>query len=332
MVSKATIDYREHDRQIWEEELDEFVPDRVFDAHCHLFQKADFTELSEFGRGRKDVDIATLRAWGRALYPGRTHSFLLLGTPIPGIDVDAHVRTVTAQLEDEPDIRHFRVVTPTCDLAKVEEDLQAPNFIGLKPYRTFSVTGDIAECRIHEYLLHEQMELANDRGLWVTLHLSKHHGCADADNLNDLEEFTTRRYPNIRWILAHCARSFTYWPIRQAIERLRDMPNIHYDLSAVTDLRPHLTLFSEEDTSRLFYGSDAVAAAYFHGQYPALGRAWQYLQTDEIPMKFPHCDGRPILSVYEQLLSMKHAAEIAGLSREQVEGIFWNNATTALGI
>jgi len=332
VIEKTTIDYREHDRQIWEEELDAFVPDRVFDAHCHLFQKADFDEISEFAKGRKDVDIAALRAWGATLYPERTHSFLLLGTPLPGINVDAHVRTVTAQLRNEPHIRHFRVVTPKCALAKIEQDLKTPGFIGLKPYRTFSVTGDIAQCRIHEFLLHEQMELANDKGLWVTMHLSKYHGCADAENLADLEEFTTKRYPNIKWILAHCARSFTYWPIRQAIERLRDMPNIHYDLSAVTDMRPHLTLFTKEDTRRLFYGSDAVAAAYFHGGYPALGRAWQYLVTDTSDIHFPHCDGRPILSVYEQLLSMKHAAEIAELSREQIEGIFWNNATTALGL
>jgi glutamate-1-semialdehyde 2,1-aminomutase len=129
----------------------------------------------------------------------------------------------------------------------------------------FSVTGDVAQCRIHEFLPHEQMELANELGLWVTMHLSRHHGCADENNLDDLQDFTTRRYPNIKWILAHCARSFTYWPIRQAINRLRDMPNIWYDLSALTDVRPFITLFSNESTKRLFFGSDGVDSTYFHG-------------------------------------------------------------------
>ena len=27
------------DRQIWEEELSEFVPEKIFDAHCHLYRK-----------------------------------------------------------------------------------------------------------------------------------------------------------------------------------------------------------------------------------------------------------------------------------------------------
>ena len=35
------MDYSESDREFWEEELADFVPQRVFDAHCHLFDAAD---------------------------------------------------------------------------------------------------------------------------------------------------------------------------------------------------------------------------------------------------------------------------------------------------
>jgi hypothetical protein len=49
-------------------------------------------------------------------------------------------------------------------------------------------------------------------------------------------------------------------------------------------------------------------------------------------LQFPHCDGRPILVIYEQLLSMKQAAEIAELSSDDIEDIFWRNATEALKI
>jgi len=176
------------------------------------------------------------------------------------------------------------------------------------------------------------MEIANERGLWMTIHLSRHHGCADYHNLDDLEEYTTTRYPNIKWLLAHCAQSFTYWPMQNAVERLRDLRNIHYDTSAVTDVRPYITLLKKEDTKRVFWGSDSVGAAFFHGYYAALGRSWQHLDADKSGLKFPHCDGRPILSVYEQLLSLMFAAEIVELSREEIEGIFWRNATMALGI
>ena len=46
-----------------------------------------------------------------------------MGTPLVGIDIDAHVRTVVKELTDEPNIRHFRVVTPKCELSNIHEQL-----------------------------------------------------------------------------------------------------------------------------------------------------------------------------------------------------------------
>lgn len=336
-MAEAPIDVRDSDRQIWEQELDDFVPMRVLDAHCHFFTRAHFRPNSPYigkdkGRGmRTDVDLNKLDEWAAAVYPGRQMFYLILGTPLPGIIVDQHVSYVVEQIKDKPHIRHNRVVTPACKIEDIERDVKAHGFVGLKPYRLF-VEDDIHQCRIERFLSHEQMELANDMGLWVTMHLSRYDGCADEQNLADLEDYTTKRYPNIKWILAHCARSFTYWPIRQAVDRLRAMPNIWYDLAAVTDPRPFVTLFTKEDHRRLFFGADAVFAAYFHGCYQALGRSWQHFDADQSDLNWPHCDGRPILAVYEQLMSMKFAAEVAGFSRDQIEDIFWRNATTALGI
>ena len=64
----------------------------------------------------------------------------------------------------------------------------------------------------------------------------------------------------------------------------------------------------------------------------SLGRAWCVINTDQSSLRFPHCDGRPILAIYEQLLAMKHAAEIVGLSLSDIEDIFWKNAESAFGV
>ena len=331
-MGQGTIDYRDCDRQTWEEELADFVPDRIFDAHIHCFWNSNLATPSQQTSTWHDSDLSTLNGWAKVLYPGRRIQYLVLGTPARGIDIAKHVQSVKQEIEGRSGIRHHRAVTPSCKIEDIERDLKHPHFTGLKPYRTFSVSGDIHQCRIHEFLPHEQMELANHHGLWVTMHLSRFHGCADGYNLDDLAEYTTKRYPNIKWLLAHCARSFTYWPIRHAVEKLRDMPNIHYDTSAVTDVRPYITLLTKEDPKRIFWGTDGVDAAFFHGHYAALGRSWQHFDTDQSALQFPHCDGRPILAVYEQLVSLRQAAEIAQLSRDQIEGIFWRNAVTALGI
>ena len=183
-MSQIYIDYRDSDRQIWEEELGEFVPSRMLDAHIHCYRLCDYPEGPPDWKGPPnlrggDHDLETLNRCAEVLYPGRRMQYLILGTPSPGIDVARHTESVRRDLEEVAGVRHHRLVTPACDLEEIERDLENPRFIGLKPYRTYSVTGDIAQCRIHEFLPHEQMELADERGWWVTMHLSRFHGCAD---------------------------------------------------------------------------------------------------------------------------------------------------------
>jgi len=324
------ISYSEHDQQIWEEELSDFVPDKVFDAHIHLFNPEHVPPGDECHWSYVDLD--TIEQWAQRLYPGRETHFLVLGTPVVDIDVAAHNAWGVDQVQRDPQSRLNRLVTPACTADTIRKDVAQQGVTGLKPYRIYSVTGDIQQCDIPDFLTHEQLEVADELGLWVTMHLSRYHGCADEHNLRDLTEFTTRRYPNIKWILAHCARSFTYWPIREAIARLKDLPNIWYDVSAVTDIRPMITLFSQERIDRILYGSDGVDATYFRGKYVALGRSWQSLNMASSQIQFPHCDGRPILAIYEQLLCMKQAAEIAGLSAGDIDRLFWKNAQDLFGI
>jgi len=323
-------EYTESDRQVWEEDLASFVPMKIFDAHIHLWSDI-LLPPDDPNRGSSPTwDMPTTVEVNQTIFPGREIGYLILGNPFPGCDVDAQSRFFAEQMKLNKNSRVHRLVTPACRVEDIRADIETLGFTGLKPYRIFSTTGDIDQCRIHEFLTHEQMELANDLGLWVTMHLSRQHGCADEYNLKDLEEYTNNRYPKIKWILAHCARAFTYWPLRQSIDRLRDMPNIWYDSSAVTDFMPHYTLFKKEDHRRIMFGTDNLVANAWHGKYVAMGRFWYQMGT---PQPTPdHTDARPVLSVYEQLLCMKHAAEIAELSPSQIEDIFFNNAQAALGL
>ncbi|MAR37627.1 MAG: hypothetical protein CL715_04800 [Chloroflexi bacterium] len=177
------------------------------------------------------------------------------------------------------------------------------------------------------------MELANDLGIWITLHMAKQDGCGDKENLKNLEEFTTKKYPKIKWILAHVARSFTYRPIEKAIDTLKNLPNIWYDLSAVTDVRPFITLFKNEDHKRIFYGTDGIESASFHGAYTAYGHFHYQIETDKLEsLNFSHTSNRPIISLYEQLISIKQASIICEMNGEQIEDVFWRNAVREFNI
>jgi len=332
-MTNKLIDYREHDKNFWYEELEEWVPKRIYDCHIHMLNNSLIDDSSEHKNVFPDADLEGLRGWHNTVFPNRDVNNLFLGRPALGTRINEYNDFLYKQINGNPLTRAHRLTTPSDSLEDIESDIKNKGFQGLKVYRMYSVTGDMANCTIEEFLPHEQLELANELGLWVTLHMSREDGCGDEKNLKDLTEFTTKRYPNIKWILAHIARSFTYRPIQRGIDTLKNLPNIWYDLSAVTDIRPYITLFSEENHERIFYGTDAVESVSFHGAYTAYGHAHQQVETDNISsLKFVHTTNRPVICLYEQLIAMKQASIICELDKNQLEDIFWKNAVREFNI
>ena len=133
--------------------------------------------------------------------------------------------------------------------------------------------------------------------------------------------------------MAHVARSFTYRPIQRGIDTVKNLPNIWYDLSAVTDIRPFITLFKNENHKRFFYGTDGIESVSFHGSYTTFAHAHNQIETDKIEsLKFLHTTNRPVVCLYENLLAIKQAAIVCELNREQIEDIFWKNAVREFNV
>ena len=220
MLTKEHIDYRKDDQEIWESELESWVPQRVYDCHMHMLDNSLIAEGTKYRDLYPDTDFETAQAWHNLVLPGRETHFLMLGRPATGTDVYGHNTFMHREMQSDPLSRRNRLTMPSDTPEEIERDVKERGFIGLKVYRFYSVTGDMKDCRIHEFLPHEQMEVASELGLWVTMHLSRAGG-GDEENLRDLEEYTTKRYPGIRWILAHCARSFVYWQMERGIGRLK---------------------------------------------------------------------------------------------------------------
>ena len=126
------MDYTDFDREFWEEEPAESVPRRVFAAHCHLFDPADMLPDTP-PTTRSYADLETLRAWRRLMFPGRRMNYLLLGMPKVGIDVEKHSAMLAQQAALDPGSSANRLVTPTCDTRRIEEDVERAGFIGRKP-------------------------------------------------------------------------------------------------------------------------------------------------------------------------------------------------------
>ena len=303
------------DREIWYDELEEFVPQKIFDAHTHLWNNRYCPADTIWS----NTDFARLDEFSRMIFPGREISYQLLGTPVAGLDIDGYHRFMAEEIAKSPCHIGSTIVTPEMTPEYLDDVIRKYHFSGLKPYRLYAA--DPANCRITDYLPESLIEVADANKLCITMHMSRFDGIADKDNLADFKYFTSR-YKNVRWILAHCARAFNAYTLEKNIFELRDMPNIFYDLSAVCDCRSHYLLFKHEELSRIMFGTDNIDAGGVHGNYITWGRGWQYFPG----MDVPHCRKDATYVCYESLRSIKQAADMAGLNRVDIENIFYGNA------
>lgn len=303
------------DREIWYEELEDFVPKKIFDAHVHLWDNKFVSQETNW----MNTDFERLDAFSKALFPGREIGYQLLGTPVVGLDLEGYHQFMAQEIAKSPHRVGSTIVTPQMTPEYLDEVIKKYGFTGLKPYRLYAE--DPANCRIADYLPESLIEVANANKLCITMHMSRFDGIADKENLEDFRVFTAK-YPNVRWILAHCARAFNAYTLEKNIFALRDMENLYYDLSAVCDCRSHYLLFKHEKLSRIMFGTDNVDAGGVHAKYITWGKGWQYFTG----MDVPHCRKDSTYVCYESLRSIKQAADMAGLSKSDIEDLFYNNA------
>ena len=328
----------ELDRRIWDEELEGFCPSRIFDVHTHSYRwEFNLDPLRDQGPYRKigehfpNADWQALVDCDRRLMPGREVDRLIFPFPFsPDCDFAASNQFVAEQAPRHTKSGALMLVHPSMSAEYVEQQVRAHGFLGLKPYRTYSSTGDTVECRIADFLPRHQIEVAHRLGLIVMMHLSKRDAIADPENIADVLELTGE-YNRSQWILAHCARSYSAWAIEQAAPYLRDLDNVWYDTSSVCESDAFDALFSTIGVERVLYGSDDAPVGITRGKYIAFGKAWAFLSESNQGLDLSHCDGRMTFTRYEQLRAMRRAALRARLTGEQIEDLFYSTAMRLLG-
>lgn len=333
-----TIELNDLDCRIWQEELEEFVPKRVFDVHTHAYRWAFNTDphkdeggdYSAVGRDFPEADWAALELCDRLLMPGREVHRLVFPFPFsPSCDFHSSNEFVIKQTQQDAASAALMVVHPSMSADFLDAEVERSGFLGFKPYRTYSTTGDAAQCRITDFLPKHQIEVAHRRGLIIMMHLSKRDAIADPQNIDDLE-LLTGQYPDAIWILAHCARSYSSWAIEKAAKRLRTFPNVYYDTSSVCDTDAFDALYSGVGIERVMYGSDDIPVGVMRGKYITFGFAWCFLSEENHSLALAHADPRMTFTRYEQLRGMRRAARRVGLTQKQVGMLFYDTAAALI--
>jgi len=320
------------DRRIWAQELDDFVPQTVFDAHTHIYLWAFNTDPDRdtgpyklIGRDFPEVSWALADAVDAALMPGRRVERLAFPMPFPEpCDFDASNAYVAEQSALAPGSACLMLVHPGMTAAQIEAAVRDKGLIGLKPYFNYARAPDRAEASITDFLPEHQIAVADRFGLIVMMHLSKRAAIADPDNIAEINRLS-EAYPRARWILAHCARSYSAWAIEAAATSIRGLPNVWYDTSTVCESDAFDALYTGVGLDRVMYGSDDMIGP-MRGKYITFGHAWSHLSRENHDMRLGHCDPRMTYIRYEQLRAMKRGARQIGLSQAQRNALFHDTA------
>lgn len=328
MKSTREIHLTEHDRVIYEEEIRPFLPARIIDAHTHLIQNRFHPRIEEtmplaLDPMLGDVDMARMKAWWRALLPDSEVSGMLMGFPTADVDIDSENRFV-AESATAAGMPFAMMVRPDMDLEVLESDIRRLRPNVLKPYMCFVKNTEPATASITELIPEGQIALADKYGLAIMLHVAKARGMADEENLRDITRLVSS-YPNCNFILAHCGRCFIIPNMEITLRALPRARNLWLDTSAVCDLGVFMTLLRGYDRSKVLFGTDLVTAAAFRGSYARLGMSWHLLTSDMVarPKGMPD---RSTFAVYESLAALCHAMRFCGISEQERNGIFHDNA------
>lgn len=321
------------DRRIWEEELNEFVPQRVFDVHTHIYRWAFNTDPQKetgpywklLGESWSNSTWDLMDQVDAQLMPGRKVQRLSFPFPFAPCDFQASNEFVSEQTTGHAGSGALMLVRPGMAPDDVEAQIEQHGFLGFKPYRFYSSTGDAVNCRITDFMPEELIEIAHRRGLLIMMHISKRDAIGDPENIRDIVRLS-EQYPGCRWILAHCARSYSAWAIERAAHALRDLPNVWYDTSSVCESDAFDALYSGVGHERVMYGSDDIPVGVLRGKYIAFGFAWSYLSPSNHDMSLAHCESQMTFTRYEQLRAMRRAAKRVGMTRQQNEDLFYNTA------
>jgi glutamate-1-semialdehyde 2,1-aminomutase len=334
MTMPFTLPLNDVDRRIWEEELAEFVPKQVFDVHTHLYRWAFNLDPNKengayhalLGKDYADATLEMADAIDAALMPGcEVHR---LSFPFPfqhPCDFAGSNAFVAAETAKDPASRALMLVHPGMTAEDIERDVERYGFLGLKPYRFYSATGDAVDCRMTDFLPEHQIAVADRRGLLIMMHIAKRDAIADRENLADISRLCDT-YPNARWILAHCARSYSAWAIEKAAATLRRLKNVWYDTSSVCESDAMDALYTAVGSDRVMYGSDDIPVGVLRGKYISFGFAWAYLSEKNHALDLSHCEQRMTFTRYEQLRAMRRAARRLGMTKAQNQALFHDTA------
>lgn len=311
--------------------LQVFLPEKIFDAHAHIYNNDIVNNGDPMCRNYSSADIERFKKEQEILYGDRN----VRGMFLPWPDRDLRNREkrnnynnwIAENLNRNPDCVAEIFVLPEDTTEDIENLLIHKNFKGIKCYFNVSATDKGPNAEISDFLPESAWEVANKKGLAITLHLVKEKSFADEQNIKYIIEMATK-YPNAKLILAHCARAFAPWTILENLSSIKDFKNIYYDISAICEPASIFQVIKIAGVKKVMWGSD-YPGDRMRGRPFSCGNTFTWISADELPenVYFPSS-----LTCLESLFAFYQTSLMMDLSKKDIEDIFYNNAIEIFNI
>lgn len=338
----ALFEVTAHDREIYEKELRDFLPEHILDVHCHLW-KNQFNDLKQYAVGdpkrcvtwpslvATENPIEDLLETYELLFPGKDMKALVFAGGDPSAANNSYVAD-SAQKVGFPALYYSH---PQESADAVEYQIRRGHMLGVKSYL------DLApkylperEIRIFDFFPKHQLERLNEMGAIVMLHIPRPGRLKDPVNLAQIIAIK-KEFPNIRLIIAHIGRAYTKEDVGNAFDVLSEVPDLMFDFCANCCEYAITELLRNTGSTHAMFGMDMpILRMRTHrieenGTYINLippGLYGDPSQDSHLREVSPEEAEKITFFAYEELLSLKRACKTLGFGKAEVENIMYNNA------
>ena len=337
------FEIKDVDRQFYEKRLKDFLPDKIIDIHTHVWLK-EFSVDDNAAEDERRVNWPSLVAEDNSIedliesyklmFPGKEVSALMFTSILPREKIDAGNEYINSCAEKN-NLPSLIYSDPEWSGEKLEQKIRAGVFLGIKSYITHAPEHiPEAEVEIFDYFPHRHLEVMDKLGMIVMLHIPRHGRLKDPVNLAQMLEIE-ERYPNIKLIIAHVGRAYCPEDVGDAFEILGKTKNMMFDFSANTNADVFEKLIKAVGPKRILFGSDLpilrmrMRRVCENGIYVNIVPKGLYGDVSgDKNMREVEGDEAAKLSffMYEEINAFRRAAEATGLSRGDIEDVFYNNA------
>lgn len=340
----ALFEVTDYDKKVYEEEIRDFVPDKMIDVHCHVWRSCDRGDKKpkpgEVKRTvtwpslvAEDNSIEDLQETYKLMFPDKEVTPLFFSSTekeTQGV-CNAYIRECMAKT-GYPALYYS---SPDQSAEELRRMILTGGYLGIKCYLSLSPKYlPEAEIRIFDFFPKHQLAVLNEMGAICMCHIPRHGRLKDPINIAQILEIK-REFPRVRLIIAHIGRAYTEFDIGNAFEELSESKDLMFDFCANTCESAMTAMLKSVGPNRVMFGSD----------FPILRMRMRRIEENNTyinlvppglygdPRQDPHLrevseeEGKKLtFFMYEEIRAFKRAAANCGLTKADVERAFYGNA------